>query len=142
MADLKSKVSDADVEKHFATIEPPARQADARALDLLFRQATGFAPRLWAGSIIGYGRYSYTYASGHSGETCATGFSPRKANLVIYVMPGYDHCETLHGQLGKHKLGKSCLYINRLSDIDAAVLEQIIRAGLEDLATRWEIHPS
>jgi len=139
MADLKTKASGTDVETFLAGIEPPAKQADARALEQLFRRATGFSPRIWAGSIVGYGRYRYTYESGHSGEMCATGFSARKANIVIYVLPGYANFEDQLSLLGKHKLGKACLYINRLSDIDTAVLEEIIRAGLEDLATRWPI---
>ncbi len=141
MADLKTKASDPDVESHLATIEPPARQADARTLDQLFCRVTGFAPRLWGGSIVGYGRYRYTYDSGHSGETCATGFSARKANLVVYVLPGYADLDHLLARLGKHKLGKACLYLTRLSAIDLTVLEDIIRAGLADLSTRWEIHP-
>ena len=90
-------------------------------LDAIFREVTGWAPKMWGPSIVGYGRYHYVYDSGREGEMCATGFSPRKANLVVYIMPGYADFSALLADLGKHKLGKSCLYLNKLADIDTRV---------------------
>lgn len=122
-------------------VEPETRRAEGRALDALFRRVTGFEPRLWGASLIGYGRYAYTYESGHSGQALATGFSPRKAELVLYVMPGYADMSAELARLGPHRLGKSCLYLKRLAAVDEAVLADIIRKGLDDLATRWPIEP-
>ena len=93
-------------------------------------------------SIIGYGRYDYTYASGRSGSFLATGFAPRKANLSIHIMPGYQDYSEILSRLGKHKLGKSCLYVTRLSQIDMDVLAELIRAGLRDLDAIWKVHPA
>ena len=90
-------------------------------------------------TIIGYGSYDYTYESGHSGTSLATGFSPRKANLVLYIMPGYQDYGAMLERLGKHKLGKACLYINKLADVDMAVVEEIVATGVKDLGTRWPI---
>lgn len=112
------------------------------ALDGLFREVTGWSPQMWGPSIIGYGVYHYTYYSGRAGDFLATGFSPRKANLSIYIMPGYADFGDLLSHLGKHKLGKSCLYINRLADVDAAVLKELIAAGLRDLAAKWPVQPT
>lgn len=130
-----------DISAHLNAVEPAARRADALSLDALFRRVTGFAPVLW-GSIVGYGRYRYTYASGRSGESLATGFAARKANLVLYIMPGYADFGPILGRLGTWKTGKSCLYLKRLSDVDPDVLSELIRAGLDDLATRWTVHPT
>jgi hypothetical protein len=130
--------SDAEAMAFLEAVEHPARRADAQALDALFREVTGWQPRLW-GSIVGYGRHHYVYASGREGDFLATGFSPRKANLSIYIMPGYhDHADIL-ARLGKHKHGKACLYINKLADIDMSVLKELIRAGLDDLRRLYPV---
>ena len=100
---------------------------------------TGLPATMWGPSIVGFGRYDYRYDSGHSGSFFRTGFSPRKANLVIYIMPGYQDFSDLLARLGKHRIGKSCLYVNKLADIDLDVLEEIIRAGL---ARMEELYPS
>lgn len=121
------------------TIEHPTRKADALVLLDLFAQETGFAPTMWGGSIIGYGRYHYTYESGREGDFLATGFSPRKSNLSIYIMPGYQDYAEIMGRLGKHKLGKSCLYVNKLADIDLDVLRELIRTGVADLNKIWPV---
>ena len=97
---------------------------------------------LWGGSILGYGQYHYVYDSGREGDFLATGFAPRKANLVVYIMPGYTDFGPILARLGKHRLGKSCLYLNRLSDVDADVLAELIRAGLDDLGRRWPVTAS
>lgn len=125
-----------------AAVDHPTRRADALTLAPLFEKITGWQPRMWGPTIIGYGRYQYVYASGRTGESLATGFSPRKASLSIYIMPGYQDYSSILARLGKHKIGKSCLYVNTLADIDLRVLEELIRAGLTDLAKMWPIKPS
>lgn len=120
----------------------PTRRADGLALDALFRAVTGFDPVMWGPSIVGYGRYHYTYATGRQGDFLATGFSPRKANLSIYIMPGYSAFSEIMARLGKHKTGRSCLYVNKLADIDLDVLADLIAAGLDDLARHWPVEPT
>lgn len=89
--------------------------------------------------MLGYGRYDYTYASGRTGSYFATGFAPRKAKLSIYIMPGYADFSGILGRLGKHSIGKSCLYLNKLEDADMDVLAELVRAGLADLAKSWPV---
>lgn len=120
-------------------IAHPTRQADALALDAMFQKVTGWAPQMWGPSIIGYGSYHYTYDSGRSGDFLATGFSPRKSNMSVYIMPGYADFSDILARLGKHKSGKSCLYINKLADIDMDVLAELVRAGLKDLGGKWPV---
>jgi len=131
----------ASVDTFLAQVDPIRRRSDAHTLDALFQKVTRFTPRMWGPSIIGYGAYHYTYDSGRKGVSLATGFSPRKANLVIYIMPGYTEFGHILKDLGKHKKGKSCLYINKLDDVDTGVLQRLIQAGLEDLATKWPVLP-
>ncbi len=142
MAENKTQPTAVEVRAFLDAVEHPTRRADALRLDEIFRDVTGFAPVMWGPSIVGYGRYHYRYASGREGDFLATGFSPRKANLSIYIMPGYADFGDLMDRLGKHKTGKSCLYINKLADIDEAVLRVLIRAGLDDLATHWPVEPT
>lgn len=130
-----------DVADFLDRVAPPARQEDARRLDPLFRAASGFPPRPWPGGIVGYGRYDYTYDSGHSGSSLATGFAPRSRRMVVYIMPGYADFGELLARLGPVKRGKACLYLPRLDRLDADVLADLIRAGLDDLGRRWTIHP-
>jgi hypothetical protein len=125
-----------------ASVEPMRRRDEAMRLDALFREVTGFAPKMWGPSMIGYGRYHYRYKTGREGDSLATGFSPRKAALSIYIMPGYADFGPILKDLGKHRTGKSCLYINKLADIDEAVLKRLIRAGLDDLAKHWPVEPT
>jgi hypothetical protein len=136
----KTQPTSKDVAAFLDAIEHPTRRADAHTLHALFQSITGFAPRMWGPTIVGYGRYDYVYESGRSGSFLATGFSPRKANLSIYVMPGYQDYAAILSRLGKHKMGKSCLYINKLADVDRSVLEELIRAGLRDLSAKWTVH--
>jgi hypothetical protein len=132
----------AEVTDFLASVEHPGRREDALILDGLFRRVTGFEPTLWRGSMVGYGRYEYTYDSGHSGSSLATGFAPRKANMVVYIMPGYADFSAILDRLGKHKIGKACVYLGRLEGVDLNVLGELVQAGLDDLASRWTIHPS
>lgn len=140
MSENKTQVTDVDVDEFLASIEHKQRQADAITLKAIFKDATGYDPVMWGPSIIGYGRYHYRYASGREGDFLATGYSPRKANLSIYIMPGYADYSDLLKDLGKHKLGKSCLYVNKLADIDVAVLERLIKQGVADLNKIWPVH--
>lgn len=139
MPELNTKRTANSVADYLGSAENEARRADAAALDALFQRVTGWEPRLWGSSIVGYGRYRYTYESGRSGEMCAVGFSLRKADIVVYVLSGYTDLGDRLARLGKHKLGKSCVYFKRLPDIDQVVLEEIIRAGLVDLKSRWPV---
>jgi hypothetical protein len=129
-----TQVSPADF---IASVEHPGRRADAQVLLEMMTRITGEAPRMWGPSIIGFGQYHYRYDSGREGDFMRTGFSPRKANMVVYILPGYTDFSAILDRLGKHKLGKSCLYINKLDDIDLDVLEELIRAGLADMAKRY-----
>ncbi|GAB5448035.1 DUF1801 domain-containing protein [Gymnodinialimonas sp.] len=137
----KTQATDADVTAFLEAVEHPTRRADGLALDALFQRVSGFRPRMWGPSLVGYGRYDYTYKSGRRGSFLATGFSPRKANLSIHIMPGYADYGEMLARLGKHKKAVSCLYVNKLADIDLAVLEEIIRSGLRDLDVLWPVHP-
>ena len=141
MTGNKTVATKADVGTFLASVEPPDKQADAIRLDALFREVTGFKPVMWGPSIIGYGRYHYRYKTGREGDFLATGFSPRAREFSIYLMPGYANFADLLTRLGKHRIGKSCLYVKRLSDIDEAVLGELISAGLKDLAGHWDVHP-
>jgi hypothetical protein len=131
-----------DAEAYIASLPNLQRRDEAQVLDALFRRATGFAPRLWSGKMIGYGRYDYTYDSGHSGSWFATGFAVPDRQVTVYILPGYTSFPDLMARLGKVKHGKSCLYIPRLADVDLGVLEDLVRAGLADLGTRWPILPA
>ncbi|MAK64306.1 MAG: hypothetical protein CMF75_06115 [Maricaulis sp.] len=122
---------------YVAAIEHPVRRADAAVLLDMMSRITGWEARMWGPSIVGFGTYHYTYESGREGDFMRTGFSARKANLVVYIMPGYTDFSAILARLGKHKLGKSCLYINKLADVDLDVLEELIRAGLADMAEKY-----
>lgn len=119
----------------------PTRREEADRLLTIFGEVTGWEPRLWGPSMVGFGRYEYRYDSGHGGESMATGFSPRKAELSVYILPGYADFGPILSRLGPHRLGKACLYVKRLSLVDEGALRDLIRAGLADLGKRWVIHP-
>lgn len=128
-----------DVSRFLDAVEPARRHTEAARLDAFFREVTGWQPVLWSGSMLGYGKYDYTYASGRTGSYFATGFAPRKAKLSIYIMPGYADFSGILGRLGTHSVGKSCLYLNKLEDADMDVLAELVRAGLADLAKSWPV---
>ena len=142
MSENKTHPTNKSVIDFLAAVEHPTRRADAIALDAMFRDITEWQPQMWGPSMVGYGSYHYTYESGRSGDFLATGFSPRKANLSIYIMPGYADFGGILGRLGKHKIGKSCLYINKLADIDMNVLQELVRAGVNDLQSKWPVQPT
>ena len=139
MAELKTKPAPLDEATWLASVAPE-RQAEAKRLLAVFAEETGYVAQDWSG-MAGFGRYDYTYDSGHSGSAFATGFAPRKAELVIYILPGYSDFSAILADLGKHRLGKSCLYLKRLSGVNEAALRRLIRAGLADLGQRWTIYP-
>ena len=126
MAETKTKPSAADVDAFLDRVDHPVRRSDGKALRALMEKVTGEPAILWGPSIVGFGSYHYRYASGHEGDMCRVGFSPRSANLALYV-GGFPDYEALLAGLGKHKRSKACLYLARLADIDLAVLEEIIR---------------
>jgi hypothetical protein len=139
MAENTTKPTAVDPYAHCSAVEHPGRRADALVLLELMERITGWQPRMWGPSIIGFGRYHYRLANGRAETSLATGFSPRKANLVLYVTTGYEALGHELAALGKHKTGSSCLYVNRLADIDLEVLERIVRHGIDDLRTRHEV---
>ncbi len=142
MAQNKTRATDLSVQAFLEATENPKRREDAFALDALFRRITGYQPKMWGPSMVGYGSYHYIYESGREGDFLATGFAPRKANLSIYIMPGYQDYSSILARLGKHKTGKSCLYLNNLSDVDLSVLEELILTGLADLGAKWPVTPT
>lgn len=142
MTQNKTVQTGASVDDFIASIEHPTRRQDALALVDLFSKTTEFCPKMWGDSIVGFGQYHYRYASGREGDFLATGFSPRKSNLSIYIMPGYGDFSEILNDLGKHKLGKSCLYVNKLADIDLDVLQKLIVAGIARLDEIWPVTPS
>jgi len=133
MAELKTKVNSASVGKFLSSIENKTRQADAKRLLTIFKEVTNTKPKMWGENIIGFGLYKYKYESGREGAWFTTGFSPRKQNLSIYIMPGFSEVSHLLDKLGKHKVGKSCLYVNKLSDIDESILRKIIALSVKQI---------
>lgn len=117
---------------------PPDRRAEADQLDALFRQATGWHPKVW-GKTVGYGKYHYQYASGREGDCFATGFAMRAKNISIHILPGYSEFPDIAARLGPHKRGKSCWYITSLERVDDEALKDLIQAGLKDLATHFRV---
>ena len=133
MAEIKTKETDISPEKFILSTVEGQKKEDALVLLELMKKWTKEEPKMWGPSIIGYGKYSYKYDSGHSGEMCATGFSPRKAALTLYIMMGADSEPELMAKLGKYKTGKSCLYVKKLSDIDIPTLEKLVKVSLKKL---------
>ena len=135
MAELKTQVNDANVEAFLNTIEDVKKRQDSFAVLELMKEVTGSEPKMWGSSIIGFGDTHYKYATGREGNWFLTGFSPRKQNLTLYITGGFDEHAELMQTLGKHKIGKGCLYINKLSDIDQAKLRELIKRSVVSSAT-------
>lgn len=130
---VKTLENDGDVEAFIASVPDETRRRDARTLLGLMARATGQPARLWGASIVGFGRYHYAYSSGREGDMAAAGYSPRKAATTIYLMDGADRHEEMLARLGPHTLGKGCLYLKRLDDVDLGVLEGIVRESYATL---------
>ena len=138
MAKLKTQANDASVEDFLATVSDENKRRDCNTLLQLMQRITAAEPTMWGDSIVGFGEYHYRYASGRSGEWFVAGFSPRKQNLTIYIMSGFEGCDDLMAQLGKYKLGKCCLYVKKLDDIDMNILEKLIKHSATTLTQSKE----
>ena len=134
MAELKTKPTDQSVTDFLNKIPDPGRREDCFAIAKIMEEITGSKPKMWGPSIVGFGSYHYKYATGREGDWLVTGFSPRKQDLTLYIMMGFEKHDALMKQLGKHKTGKSCLYIKRLSDIHVPTLKKLIKASVKDLS--------
>lgn len=137
MAQNKTVVTSANVEDHVAAMTDATRRRECEALVALLGQVTREAPKMWGSSIIGFGTYHYRYESGHKGDWCRTGVAARKNDLVVYLLAEGPKQATLLRQLGKHKMGKSCLYIKRLSDVDIDVLRELVEDSVEEVRRRY-----
>ena len=135
MAELKTKPTQASVLDFLGKINDDRRRDDCLSVLEMMRSATGAEPVMWGSSIVGFGRYKYHYRSGREGEWLVIGFSPRKNDLTLYIMPGFDQYERLMARLGKYKTGKSCLYLKRLEDVDQAVLKELIEESIKAMAS-------
>ena len=134
MAELKTNPNDQSVEGFLNKVPDEKKRQDSFAILELMKQVTGNEPIMWGDSIVGFGTYKYKYASGRKGEWPITGFSPRKQNLTLYIMSGFDEYDNLLNKLGKHSTGKSCLYIKKMEDIDQDVLRELISKSVEHMA--------
>lgn len=134
MAELKTRRTTKSVDEFLKTVGDEKRRRECRSLLRIMKQATRAEPTMWGSSIVGFGSYHYKYASGREGDWFLTGFSPRKQALTLYVMDGFAQYHALLRRLGKHKTGKSCLYIKNLDDVDMGVLGQLIARSVEHVA--------
>ncbi|MDJ0957677.1 MAG: DUF1801 domain-containing protein [Arenicellales bacterium] len=138
MAELKTQPSNKSVTAFLNTIESDDKRNDCFRLRALMEQITNKKARMWGESIIGFGEYHYEYASGHSGKFMLTGFSPRKQNLVVYIIPGFSRYSGIMKNLGKYKTGKSCLYLNKLDDVDLTQLRELITQSVDYMHDTYE----
>jgi hypothetical protein len=139
MAELKTKQNDASVEKFLNGIADKSAREDCLAILQLMKQATKAEPKMWGTSIIGFGNYHYKYESGREGDWPLTGFSPRKQNLTLYIIPGFVRYAELMQKLGKYKTGKSCLYIKKLADVDLVVLKQLVKESVACMTKKHKL---
>ena len=137
MAETKTKATPVSVDDFLAAVPNERRREDALTLRAMLDRLTGDPATMWGPSMIGYGTYHYRYDSGHEGNAFRLGFSPRSANLVLYLASDYPGHDAQLARLGKHKTSKACLYINRLSDIDQSVLEEMIRDTIAHMDERY-----
>lgn len=137
MTENKTKATDASVGDYIASRAQAQQSDDCYALMALLAQLTGQSAKMWGPSIVGYGSYQYTYESGRSGEAPLTGFAIRGRDLVLYLSVDSEEQQALLTRLGKHKMGKSCLYFKQLADLDNSVLEQLIAGSITELRQRY-----
>jgi hypothetical protein len=133
MAELKTKQNRASVSAFLKSVENDQRRKDSQQLLAMMKAVTGKAPKMWGDSIVGFGAYHYKYKTGREGDWMVTGFSPRKQNLTVYIMPGFSKYQALLKRLGKYKTSVSCLYLNKLDDIDRKVLKQLVARAYQDM---------
>ena len=139
MAENKTHETKASVNAFLKSVEHDRRREDALTLKALMDKITGCKAKMWGPSIGGYGKYHYKYDTGREGDHLITGFSPRKQSMVVYIMPGFSEYGTLMAKLGKYKTGRSCLYINKLDDIDLKVLEKLIRKSVAYMKKKYKV---
>jgi hypothetical protein len=137
MAETKTRPTAVSVDEFIEAVADPVRREDAKAIRAMMERVSGEPARMWGPSIIGFGSYHYRYDSGHEGDACRLGFSPRKAEQVLYVLTGDPAQEGLLARLGKHKTGRSCLYVKKLADVDVEVLEEITRSALAHMDAKY-----
>lgn len=137
MADNKTKPTDASIEDYLASRANAQQRADCRELMVLFKKVTRHSPRMWGPSIVGYGSYRYTYESGRTGEAPLAGFAIRGRELVVYVAAEGEEQRSLLSKLGKHRMGKSCLYFKQLADLDRSTLEKIVVGSIAEVRRRY-----
>ena len=127
MAEIKTKATEVSVDAFIEPVENPVRREDAKKVRAMFERLTGEPAKMWGPTIVGFGSYRYQYESGHSGVMCRMGFSPRKAELVLYLLTedGGAREQAQLARLGKHRTGKCCLYVRKLADVDEGVLEEL-----------------
>ena len=133
MSEPKTKRNDGDVAAYLNTVTPEQKKKDSFALVKIFEEVTGEPAEMWGPSIVGFGSYHYKYASGREGDWMLAGFAPRKQQLTLYIMDGFEHYDDLLSRLGKHSTGKSCLYIKSLEDVDEAVLREMIAKSVDHM---------
>jgi Domain of unknown function (DU1801) len=131
MAEQKTKQTEQSVEGFLEKVADEKVRRDCFTIIKLMQKVTGLPPKMWGPAIVGFGKYHYKYESGHEGDICVTGFSPRKANLSLYVLAGFPGQDDLLNKLGKHKTGKGCLYIKKLDDVDVDILETLIKKSFD-----------
>ena len=136
MATAMTRPTDAAVDEYLASRASAEQLADCRVLMALLHRITGQPPRMWGPSIVGFGSYRYLLASGKTGESCLTGFAIRGKDLVVYLAAEGQEQTKLLGRLGKHRIGKACLYFKRLADLDAQVLERLVSGSVAELERR------
>jgi hypothetical protein len=134
VAELKTQPNEGDVDAFLDTIEDETKREDARRLRALMADATGEQPTMWGTTIVGFGSYHYRYATGREGDWFVAGFAPRKQNLTLYIMDGFDEYEPLLSRLGTHSTGKSCLYVKRLADLDMDVLRDLVERSARQVS--------
>jgi hypothetical protein len=137
MAESKTVPTAASVDDFLASRASPAQLADCRRLMAILKRVTKQPPRMWGPSIVGYGRYAYRYESGRTGEMCLTGFSVRGKDLVLYLLADGPEQAALRARLGKHRMGKSCLYFKQLADLDITLLEQLVAGSVAEVRHRF-----
>jgi hypothetical protein len=138
MAENKTRKNEASVEDYLAAIENETRRSDCEALVKLMSGITKQPPKMWGSSIVGFDSYHYRYASGREGDMCQTGFSSRKGDISVYLVASGANQEQLLSRLGKHRMGKSCLYIRRLDDVDSKVLKQLVADSVAEVRRRYD----
>jgi len=137
MAETKTKPTDASIDEYLASRASPEQLTDCKAIMAMCERVTKHQPKMWGPSIVGYGSYTYTYESGHSGQACLAGFAIRGKELVVYLSAENPTQVELLAKLGKHKMGKACLYFKRLADLDATVLEALIAGSVAEVKRRY-----